>query len=423
MSAFPSNLLLRLRYPLAIVAGLMLAAAFPNLSIAGLAWIAPGLMLAAALGCAGKQSFRIGFIAGFAFWLASLNWLLNIPVAGFPILGWVALSAYNALFQGIWVWLCWKCFPSESEHATRNTQQSLLTSAPANPKLETTRLQRLRWTLLCAALWVALEMIRCRFLSGFPWSLLGSSQYQLTPLLQMCSVTGVYGVSFLVVWTSVCLMCATLLLFQPELRNSNSPTSSGAGFQPASAGILPAIALWLARTLSHLNHRGQDALQDRLEACPTTRHFGVRVELLSRTRLISGFQRFSVSAFQLFRSGTLPPLADLPPSRQKPAGSFEFFLTDTTTFQPHLIPLTQVSRLSLSAFSLSAFSYSPNNLIASGSTRRVFLFQLCSMVTRLFTWARSDAGRLFVAVTSRFRRSSLPASLGPIWSRKNLPAR
>ena len=291
MSAFPSNLLLRLRYLLAIVAGLMLAAAFPNLSIAGLAWIAPGLMLAAALGCTGRQSFRIGFVAGFAFWLASLNWLLHIPVTGFPILGWVALSAYNALFQAIWVWLCWKCFPSsprssrresapsESQHATRNTQQScksLLTSSPT--MTDTTRLQRLRWAILCAAFWVALEMIRCRFLSGFPWSLLGSSQYQLTPLLQISSVTGVYGVSFLVVWTSVSLMCATLLLFQPELRNSNSPTSSGAGFQPASAGILPAIALWPARTLSHLNHRGQDALQDRLEACPTTScDFGVRV--------------------------------------------------------------------------------------------------------------------------------------------------
>ncbi len=238
MSEHSSTLFPRLRYPLAIVAGLLLAAAFPNLSIAGLAWIAPGLMLAAALGCTRTQSFRIGFVAGFAFWLASLNWLLHIPVTGFPILGWVALSAYNALFQGIWVWLCWKCFPSsprsnrresapsESEHATRNSDesragtqqpgQSLLTSAPTI--CDSTRLQRLRWAILCAAFWVALEMIRCRFLSGFPWSLLGSSQYQLTPLLQISSVTGVYGVSFLVVWTSVSLMCATLLLFGSRRR-------------------------------------------------------------------------------------------------------------------------------------------------------------------------------------------------------------
>ena len=47
---------------------------------------------------------------------------------------------------------------------------------------------------------------------------MGSSQYQLTPLLQISSVTGVYGVSFLVVWTSVSLMCATLMLFRPGAR-------------------------------------------------------------------------------------------------------------------------------------------------------------------------------------------------------------
>ena len=56
-------------------------------------------------------------------------------------------------------------------------------------------------------------MIRTRFLSGFPWNLLGSSQYQLAPLLHIASFTGVYGVSFLVVWTSASLLCGALILF------------------------------------------------------------------------------------------------------------------------------------------------------------------------------------------------------------------
>ncbi len=213
------------RYPLAIGAGLLLAAAFPNFNIAGLAWVAPGLMLAAALGGTGKQSFRVGFVAGFAFWLASLYWLLLIPVTGFPILGWVALAAYNAVFTATWVWLCRKCFP---HGATGSDPASLTMSNPQPAGSETgapfvsrfplsafrfsSRLSRLRWSLLCAALWVALEMIRCRFLSGFPWSLLGSSQFQMTPLLQISSFTGVYGVSFLIVWTSVSLFCAGVML-------------------------------------------------------------------------------------------------------------------------------------------------------------------------------------------------------------------
>jgi apolipoprotein N-acyltransferase len=194
----------RLRYALALGAGLLLAAAFPNLGVAGFAWIAPGLMLAAALGGTGKQSFRLGYATGFAFWLASLYWLLLIPVAWFPILGWLALAAYNALFQATWVWLCWKCFPNGVPASALRTFQS------------SSRLDRFRWSLLCAALWVALEMIRCRFLSGFPWSLLGNSQFQMTPLLQISSVTGVYGVSFLIVWTSVSLLCAGLMILRPK---------------------------------------------------------------------------------------------------------------------------------------------------------------------------------------------------------------
>jgi len=194
----------KLKWILAAATGLLLALAFPGANISGFAWIAPGLMLAAALETSGGESFRVGYVAGLAFWLSSLHWLLFIPVTGFPILGWLALSAFLALFQGVWVWLCWKCFPINSGRATN----SLPTFIQAS------RFQRLNWGLLCAALWVALEMVRSRFLSGFPWSLLGVSQFQMTPLLQISAFTGVYGVSFLVVWTSISLLCTGLLMLR-----------------------------------------------------------------------------------------------------------------------------------------------------------------------------------------------------------------
>jgi apolipoprotein N-acyltransferase len=99
------------RYVLAAFAGLLLAAAFPGFNIAGLAWIAPALMLVAANGTRGWESFRIGYVAGFSFWLASLYWLLLIPVKWLPILGWVALCAFIALHSAVWVWLVISCFP------------------------------------------------------------------------------------------------------------------------------------------------------------------------------------------------------------------------------------------------------------------------------------------------------------------------
>ncbi len=179
-----NELFIRSGYLLAIAAGLLLAAAFPKFGIAGFAWVAPALILFAARGKTGGDAFRAGYSAGISFWLASIYWLLLIPVAGFPILGWFALSAFMAVYFGIWTWLL-----AGKTGAGSWTQRNL-------------------WSLAGAAAWVALEIFRAYFLGGFPWNLLGTSQYHLTPLIQIASVTGVYGVSFLVVWASLSLFSA-----------------------------------------------------------------------------------------------------------------------------------------------------------------------------------------------------------------------
>jgi hypothetical protein len=105
LKSFLNELLIRSGYLLAIGAGLLLTAAFPKISIAGCAWIAPALMIAAAYGKRGGDAFRVGYVAGLAHFLSSLYWLLLIPVTGYPILGWIALGAYVALYPAIWVWL------------------------------------------------------------------------------------------------------------------------------------------------------------------------------------------------------------------------------------------------------------------------------------------------------------------------------
>ncbi len=199
LKSFLNELLVRSGYLLAIGAGLLLAAAFPKISIAGFAWIAPALMIAAAHGKSGGDAFRAGYVAGLAFFLSSLYWLLLIPVTGYPILGWVALSAYIAVYPAVWVWLVAKC---EVRSAKCESWSG-----------------RTLWSLAGAAGWVALEMIRARLFSGFPWNPLGASQYQLVPLIQITSVTGVYGISFLVVWVSLSLFSAECMIFRrPTLR-------------------------------------------------------------------------------------------------------------------------------------------------------------------------------------------------------------
>ena len=197
---FLNELFLRSGYLGAAGAGLLLAGAFPNHSVAGLAWIAPALILACAQGKAPGDAFRVGYVAGLFFWLASLTWLLRIPVAGYPVLAWGALSAFVALYFAVWVWLL------------------------AGKIGVGTWSRRTLWSLAGAAAWVGLEMVRARFLGGFPWNLLGTSQYELTPLIQIASVTGVYGVSFLIVWTSLSLLSAArAILSQPASRFNWQP--------------------------------------------------------------------------------------------------------------------------------------------------------------------------------------------------------
>jgi apolipoprotein N-acyltransferase len=203
LTSFLNELFLRSGYLAAIGAGLLLTAAFPKIGMAGFAWIAPGLMLAIAQGKSRADAFRIGYVAGLAHFLSSLYWLTFMPVTGFledrlPILAWLALGAYLALYPAVWVWLM-----SNFELRISNESWS----------------RRTIWTLAGAAVWVGLEMVRARLFGGFPWNLIGVSQFQLTPLIQVASVTGVYGVTFLVVWVSLSLLSAVKTIFRrPTIR-------------------------------------------------------------------------------------------------------------------------------------------------------------------------------------------------------------
>ncbi len=214
------------RYLLAVFAGLLLAAAFHDIEVPGLAWIAPALMVAAALGRSPAEAFRLGYVAGMVFWLATLHWLLVIPVTGYPLVGWVALSAYLALYPAAWVWLLIAAQTPNAHgqsavapDAVEGPSSGLL--GPAAGGISTWHWRRRAlWALGGAAAWVALEMLRGWLFTGFPWNLLGVSQYSLLPLVQLASVTGVYGVSFVVAWTSLCLLLAgVMILRRPTTRS------------------------------------------------------------------------------------------------------------------------------------------------------------------------------------------------------------
>ena len=228
---------------LALLAGSAWALAFPGLSIRSFAWIFPGLLFGLSFGCSFKQRFLLGFLSGMASHLGSLFWLLYIPIdqqanlllRSGPFLGWLALSAYLACYPAFWLVLLPSFFfPAPSLRSPLLVEKLVATTSG----------YRLLMVGLAAAAWVALEMIRARLLTGFPWNLLGASQYENPALISMAQWTGVYGVSFLLVFAS-CSLLVTLL------QAVHQPTGRVwlANFAPAL--LLVSLALGLgARTLT-----------------------------------------------------------------------------------------------------------------------------------------------------------------------------
>lgn len=75
-------------------------------------------------------------------------------------------------------------------------------------------LRKLTWVLPLAAasLWVSIEFVHqliAFYLFSFPWFVLGYSQFEILPLIQISSITGVYGVSFIIVF--VCFSLSMLI--------------------------------------------------------------------------------------------------------------------------------------------------------------------------------------------------------------------
>lgn len=153
--------------------GIALALAFPRPDIFPLSWVA----LVPLLLVMGRRPFATGFVCGGLFFALVLYWL-NIVMTTygglqpvFSLLAYLFLIVYLACYFGA---------------ATGLT--CLLG-----------RILKLPPVVILPPLWVALEYLRANLLTGFPWALLGYSQQNFSTAIQSADVTGVYGVSFLLV--------------------------------------------------------------------------------------------------------------------------------------------------------------------------------------------------------------------------------
>ena len=160
----------------AAASGLLMAATFPNIGLSWFAWVGMVPLLITLRGVSIKHSMQLGFLAGFFHYLGLVYWVaftmrtyghLSLLLS-LLILGLMAayLALYWALFTTILAWI-------------RPKPGFLPVLAPL--------------------VWVACEYLRSHLFTGFPWGLLGHSQYRALHFIQLCDITGVYGLSFLIV--------------------------------------------------------------------------------------------------------------------------------------------------------------------------------------------------------------------------------
>lgn len=178
---------------LAVLSGVMLTASFPPGRMEWMAWLALVPLLKAISHASPGRAFKLGFATGFVHFLTLIYWVM------------VALQHYGGIdvLTSISVLLIFCAY---------------LSLYAATFAFITAKTGRRRFAiLLMAATWVALEFIRAKVLTGFPWCLLGDSQYRYLLLIQVVDLVGVYGISFLIVLVNGIVY--TLLFRRPALKD------------------------------------------------------------------------------------------------------------------------------------------------------------------------------------------------------------
>lgn len=188
----------------AVVSGAALSLAFPKTHASWLAWFAlvPLIYFSLSKGWAVHRAFAVGYLAGFTFFSIDCYWVYSVlryygelsRPAAIGVLG--AMVGELACFFGLFTaGLCWLKGRWSGATGSRGGRRSGTESRLAELGKPSYRVA----LVVAPFLWVALELARTYVIIGFPWDLLG---YALAPqigLIQLTAITGIYGVSFLIV--------------------------------------------------------------------------------------------------------------------------------------------------------------------------------------------------------------------------------
>jgi apolipoprotein N-acyltransferase len=216
-SAFRLPAWRRSTFAIAMIGSFLMWAALTWPALGWLGWIAPvpWLLLIQAGELPGRRPYCALYLAGLLFWLATIHWL-RLPHPAL-YLGWLALSAYLAIYLPVFVAL--------SRVAMFRFNLPLWLAAPM--------------------VWTGLELARAHLLTGFLMASLAHTQASWTQLIQISDVVGEYGVDFLVMMVAACVADIVRIVFLTPQSKFRIPKSklrrSALALVPAVIGVTSAL--------------------------------------------------------------------------------------------------------------------------------------------------------------------------------------
>ncbi len=197
---------------LALLSGICLVLVFPLPSLEFLAWFCLLPLLAAMQNSTPGNGFKLGWLAGSVYHCGLIYWVtVSMSLyGGLPGYVSMVLMVLFAVFLGLFIALPVYC-------SCRTAQKSGVDPLVTLPFF-----------------WTATEHLKSWLLTGFPWELLGYSQYRTLPVIQFADITGVYGISFLIVLVN----CTVMAVLGRLMRKRRFPLLQTASTVALLAAVL-----------------------------------------------------------------------------------------------------------------------------------------------------------------------------------------
>jgi apolipoprotein N-acyltransferase len=266
---------------IALLSGLLLTASFPKTDLHGLAWVALVPLLWVLKDVTPGEAFRRGTVFGLAHFVSLLYWLVPTMVT-YGRLPFILSIGILFLFAAV---------------------LSLVFIAPALYGVSLVCRTAKRVIFFFPLFWVGTEFLRSFLFTGFPWELLGYSQYEQLHLIQLSDIFGVYGLSGVIA-------CANAALFLGALAVLGQPWRGQPVKLRLALGSMAAAALWVGAAWIYGDLR--IAQVDRLTAqAPKMRVAVIQGNIEQSQKWDRAFQNATIDTYIRLSLSTRPQQPEL----------------------------------------------------------------------------------------------------------------